>query len=66
MEATVTPTNDASRNLFKGFARRTGSECVITPSFFREEDFPALEPKHAAEDLFRIGPYAADAIPEVK
>lgn len=57
LEATVTPSNEASRNLFQGFARRVSAECIITP-YFKEEDFPQVTPPHEAEDLFRIGPFS--------
>ena len=68
MSATVTPHNDASRNLFKSFARRHNAECKITDEFYPESAFPSwAEPKHEAEDLFSIGPVAdADAKAKVK
>ena len=57
LEATVTPNNEASRKLFKGFARRMETSCKISPTYLAESDFPAVEPAHESEDLFRIGPY---------
>lgn len=53
LEATVTPSNTASRRLFLGFARRHGCAC-------REEAY--LEPQHfpdrghESEVLYHIGP----------
>lgn len=55
LEATVTPSNDASRRLFRSFAERRGVECVIA-SGFEPGDFPD---GHEAEELFRIGPLQA-------
>lgn len=63
MEATVTPTNEASRRLFKGFGRKVGAEVAIKEDFFSEADFPAGS-AHEAEGLFRIGPYAFPAAAE--
>ncbi|WP_244943850.1 diaminobutyrate acetyltransferase [Siminovitchia fortis] len=53
LEATVTPSNAPSNNLFKGLAKKletryTKYEC------FSEEQFP--DPSHEAEIAYRIGP----------
>jgi len=53
LETTVATTNQASRALFRGFARRCGVPCEEGPGF------PAvlfLPESHEDEDLFRIGP----------
>lgn len=56
LEASVTPDNTASRALFQGFARRHGVACEVSP-FLDAELFPD---GHEAEELFTIGPLAAD------
>ena len=61
LEATVTPSNEASRALFRAFAREAGADCSVAPGF-SSEDFP--ESGHEAEDLFRIGPLDAGDTPE--
>lgn len=53
LEATVTPSNSASRALFQSFARRAGASCEVRPHFL-PRDFPAGD--HEPEELFRIGP----------
>ena len=54
LEATVTPSNEASRALFAGLARRRG-----LPLAEREAFGPELFPQeHEAELLIRIGPLA--------
>lgn len=53
LEATVTPSNQASQALFKGFARKQQVECVVTPCFSAEL-FPTND--HEEELLYRIGP----------
>lgn len=53
LEATVTPGNEASRALFRSFARAVGVPCEVEP-LFEPEHFP--EP-HEPEELFRIGPF---------
>lgn len=55
VEASVTPGNAPSRALFESLARELGTECRVQP-FMTPELFP--EP-HEAEELFRIGPFAA-------
>lgn len=61
LEATVTPSNDASRALFRAFAREAGVECRVS-GHFAASDFPGDE--HEAEDLFRIGPLDASPAPD--
>jgi len=55
VEATVTPSNAASRALFRSLARRHGVPCEVAPWLGREH-FP--EGAHEPEDRFRIGPFA--------
>ena len=52
LEATVTPTNEASHRLFRRFAESHDAALDISP-LFRAEDFPDA---HDPEDLLRIGP----------
>jgi len=52
LEASVTPSNKASQNLFRAFAKRSETECRKLP-FFPSEFFP--EP-HESEHLYRVGP----------
>jgi len=59
LEATVTPSNEASAALFRGVARRLGAPCEERPLFGREL-FPA-EDDHEEEILFRIGPWPASS-----
>jgi L-2,4-diaminobutyric acid acetyltransferase len=56
LEATVTPSNQPSRALFRGLARRRGVPCVEELAF-GSELFPG--PGHEEEVRFRIGPLAA-------
>lgn len=53
LEATVTPSNTASRHLFQSFAGRHGVACHIEAGFTSE----MLGGQHEAEQLFRIGPF---------
>ncbi|PSL43639.1 diaminobutyrate acetyltransferase [Salsuginibacillus halophilus] len=53
LEATVTPSNTASQNLFKGMAKKLGTKCKISECF-AEELFPGEG--HEEELTFRIGP----------
>ncbi|TMW71284.1 diaminobutyrate acetyltransferase [Alteribacter natronophilus] len=53
LEATVTPTNEASDSLFKGYARRSGVHCDVKPCF-PSRLFPGEG--HEAELTYRIGP----------
>lgn len=52
LEASVTPSNTPSQNLFRAFAKRSNTECRKLP-FFPSEFFP--EP-HESEHLYRVGP----------
>ena len=58
VEATVTPSNTASRALFEGLARNHGTRCITSRCFARHM-FPAGN--HEAELLMRIGPLDAAA-----
>ncbi|WP_338044663.1 diaminobutyrate acetyltransferase [Oceanobacillus jordanicus] len=53
IEATVSPSNIASTNLFKGLARDLDTNCLIT-DYFSSMDFP--QDGHEDELLFKIGP----------
>jgi diaminobutyrate acetyltransferase len=53
IEATVTPGNAASLQLFRGFARRRGTACEES-LLFAADDFPIA---HDAEHRLRIGPF---------
>ncbi len=53
IEATVTPSNLASRRLFSGLARGMGASLEVNEGFARRH-FPAGD--HEPEELFRIGP----------
>lgn len=59
LETTVTPSNDASRALFRSIARELGTECHVQPCF-RAGDFP--DSGHEDEELFVIGPYRPSAL----
>jgi L-2,4-diaminobutyric acid acetyltransferase len=52
LQTTITPDNAASHALFRGLARKLGTDCVV------EEGFSGrlLGEGHAPEELFRIGP----------
>jgi L-2,4-diaminobutyric acid acetyltransferase len=52
LEASVTPSNTPSQNLFRTFARKWGVSCRKLP-FFPSEFFPE---KHEPEFLYRVGP----------
>ena len=54
LEATVTPSNAASRRLFESFAKDLGVPCRVAKGFAAEL-FGAGEHE---EELFRIGPFA--------
>lgn len=54
--ATVATDNEASRRLFFGFARRMGVVCDVREHFTQD----LLEPGHAPEPLYRIGPIDRD------
>ncbi|WP_053217666.1 diaminobutyrate acetyltransferase [Virgibacillus senegalensis] len=53
IEATVTPSNEASQSLFRGLARKYDTDCQVE-ELFPEELFP--EDDHEEELNFRIGP----------
>jgi L-2,4-diaminobutyric acid acetyltransferase len=53
LEATVTPTNDASRRLFRSVARELDTACEVR-AHLTPDLFPGTG--HEAEELFRIGP----------
>lgn len=58
LEATVTPSNTASRRLFESFARSHGLTCAFTSSAgFPASVFP--DAGHEPEDRVRIGPLVA-------
>lgn len=52
LEASVTPSNKPSQNLFRAFARKWGVSCRKLP-FFPSEFFPEA---HEPEFLYRVGP----------
>lgn len=54
LEATVTPSNEPSMRMFRGFARELGVECRET-MIFPETLFP--DGDHEDEVLFAIGPF---------
>ncbi len=58
LEATVTPSNEASRRLFLGFARRFGASCREEEAFSADL-FPAAATAHEPEILLSIGPLDA-------
>jgi len=53
LETTITPSNSASRGLFRAIARELGAECNVHPCFTADL-FP--ESGHEDEELFEIGP----------
>src|SRR5690606_35701876 len=59
LEATVTPSNTASQRTFRGFARDCGAPCEER-LLFPSSSFPGAD--HEEEHLFRIGPYAPEAL----
>lgn len=56
LEATVTPSNVASRRLFASFARRRGA-ALVTGGGYPSRLF--AEDGHEPEDLIRIGPFGS-------
>jgi L-2,4-diaminobutyric acid acetyltransferase len=54
LESTVTPSNTASRRLFRSVAEARGTTCDVT-EYLTEDHFP--EAGHEAEEKFRIGPF---------
>lgn len=57
LDTTVGPSNDASMALFRGFAKKLGTEVTET-ELFSNEVFPHPD-EHEPEVLFRIGPFAS-------
>lgn len=57
LEASVTPSNTASRKLFRSVARDHGVDCKVS-TFMLAEHFPD---GHEPEELFRIGPFNPDS-----
>jgi len=55
LHTTVAEGNEASEALFRGFAARIGAEVEVDPGY----PAPLLDPGHASERLFRIGPLPA-------
>lgn len=53
IEATVTPSNKPSSNLFKGLAKRYETDCEIYECFSKDQ-FP--DSSHEAEFAYKIGP----------
>jgi L-2,4-diaminobutyric acid acetyltransferase len=60
LEATVTPSNDSSKNLFASVASHFNARLDISP-FFAEDRF---ENSHEAEELVRVGPLQKPEIVE--
>lgn len=54
LESTVTPSNTASRRLFRSIAEHRGTTCDVS-AYLTEDHFP--EAGHEAEEKFRIGPF---------
>ncbi len=54
LETTITPDNEASWALFRGLARKLGTECNESVMFDRERHFQG---QHDSEMLLRIGPF---------
>lgn len=54
VEATISPSNQASRQLFGSFARRHASACIVEAGY-PAEFFPGGG-SHEEESLYRIGP----------
>lgn len=59
LEATVTPDNDASIAMFRALAVRRGAD-LVESELFSADQFPD---GHAAEILFRIGPFVPAGTP---
>lgn len=52
LNTTITPSNEASRKLFAGLAKKEGAQMNETVAFMSEQELGG----HEAESLFRIGP----------
>ena len=57
LETTITPGNEASWALFRGFARELGVPCEDTVWLDRDRHFQGA---HDSEHLLRIGPFTPD------
>lgn len=57
LEATVTPTNEASKKLFRSFADRWKAECHEEELFARSDFPPDTGEAHEPEIRFRIGAF---------
>lgn len=55
LDATITPSNEPSRALFRSLARRHETGCETSPLFSAE--LFGGEEHHEPEDLFHIGPF---------
>lgn len=64
LETTVAPSNEASRALFAGIARRLDTE-LAESDLFTEPQFPPDEGVHEAEPLLRIGPFDTARVAQV-
>lgn len=58
LEATISPGNEASRQLFLRLAHELGGTCLIS-AYYGADLFPGTT-KHDEEQLFRIGPIKLD------
>ncbi len=58
IETSITPGNEASLKLFTGFATEQHTDMVRSVMFEQALHF---EGAHETEDLFRIGPFAAES-----
>lgn len=58
LEATVSPSNKPSQNLFLGLAQKLHTNYQVS-DYFATEDFPQdeSEEEHEAEWLYKIGPF---------
>lgn len=54
LEATVTPSNIPSQQLFRGLAEKLNTRCTVSECF-STDDFP--EDEHEAEMIYRVGPF---------
>ncbi|MBY7143180.1 diaminobutyrate acetyltransferase [Virgibacillus sp. NKC19-3] len=59
VEATVSPSNTPSRNLFQGLAQKLKTHCEVD-DYFSSNDFPGEG--HEDELLFKIGPIEEEKI----
>ncbi len=61
LEATVTPTNEPSLRMFRGFARDTGAPCQESLRY-PASAFPQTGEGHEEEWLLRIGPIPPESL----